>query len=133
MSVLQIRFLSLNNVLRIHANTIEKEGGGAGIRDLGLLQSALAMPRAMYGGQYLHEGLAAMAAAYLFHLCQNHAFIDGNKRTAAFVMLLFLRKNGIEKSALPQPEQLEAMTLAVASSQMSKSEITEWLRSLYSD
>ena len=131
MSAAPIRFLSLDNILEIHAETIAEEGGSPGLRDTGLLQSALAMPHAMYGGQYLHDGLAAMASAYLFHLCQNHAFIDGNKRTASYGMTLFLSFNGIADGSLPSPEELETVTLAVASSQMSKSEVTEWLRTLY--
>ena len=133
MNASAIRFLSLDNILEIHAETIAEEGGSLGLRDVGLLQSALAMPNATYGGRYLHDGLAAMAAAYLFHLCQNHAFIDGNKRTASYGMTLFLSVNGIADDALPPPEELEAVTLAVAASQMSKNEVTQWLRTLYPD
>lgn len=67
-----------------------------------------------------------MAAAYLFHLCRNHAFNDGNKRVAALAALIFLRINGVE--ALPEPEGLEAMTLGVASGDCGKPELTDWLR-----
>ena len=70
------------------------------------------MPQQQFGGQYLHEGLAAMAAAYLFHIAQNHAFHDGNKRTAALAALVFLDVNGVE--ALPAPDALEEMTMRVA-------------------
>ena len=131
MSAAPIRFLSLDNILEIHTDTITAEGGSFGLRDIGLLQSAIAMPHATYSGQYLHDGLSAMAAAYLLHICQNHAFVDGNKRTASYAMVLFLSANGIDDASLPAPEKLETVTMAVASSQMSKSEITECLRSLY--
>lgn len=123
-----IRFLSVENVLAIHQDTIDNEGGRPGIRDVGLLESAVAMPQSQFSGQYLHSGLAAMAAAYLFHLCQNHAFIDGNKRTAAFACLLFLYLNGVAEDALPRPEELERITLSVASSELDKSQLTEWLQ-----
>jgi len=125
-----IRFLSVENVLAIHADTIAEEGGRAGIREIGLLESAVAMPQATYEGAYLHSGLAAMAAAYLFHLCQNHAFVDGNKRAAAFSTVLFLALNGIPDDALPPEAELEHRTLAVARGEMSKTDITLWLESL---
>jgi death-on-curing protein len=125
-----VRFLSIANVLAIHADTIAEEGGSAGVRDIGLLESAVAMPQATYEGAYLHPGVAAMAAAYLFHLCQNHAFLDGNKRTAAFSTVLFLALNGIPDDVLPPESELEHRTLAVARGDMSKTDITLWLQSL---
>ena len=125
-----VRFLSVANVLAIHADTIAEEGGSAGVRDIGLLESAVAMPQATYEGAYLHHGIAAMAAAYLFHLCQNHAFVDGNKRTAAFSTVLFLALNGIPDNALPPESELEHTTLAVARGAMSKTDMTLWLQSL---
>lgn len=130
MSGRPVRFLSVANVLSIHADTIAEEGGSAGVRDIGLLESAVAMPQATYDGAYLHPSLVAMAAAYLFHLCQNHAFVDGNKRAAAFSTLLFLAFNGIPDDALPQESELERMTLAVACGELSKPGITLWLQSL---
>jgi death-on-curing protein len=87
-------FLELDELLAIHASRIERYGGGLGIRDVGLLQSALQMPRAQFGGQYLHSSLEEMAAAYLFHIAQNHPFIDGNKRAALGAMIAFLGLNG---------------------------------------
>src|SRR5207248_2376813 len=74
------RFLTLDEVLAIHSDQVRQYGGSGGIRDVGLLSSALAMPRASFGGQYLHPSLHEMAAACLFHLVQNHPFIDGNER-----------------------------------------------------
>ncbi len=80
------RFLSIDDVLALHERQIERYGGGAGIRDLGLLQSAVALASASFDGAWLHASLEEMAAAYLFHLAQNHPFVDGNKRTAAVAM-----------------------------------------------
>ena len=95
-----------------------------------LLESAVAMPQATYEGAYLHPSLAAMAAAYLFHLCQNHAFVDGNKRAAAFSTVLFLALNGVPDDALPPETELEHTTLAVARGEMAKTDVTLWLQSL---
>ena len=128
MTAQTIRFLSLENGLRIHDDTIAREGGSPGVRDWGLLESAVEMPRAMFAGEYLHRGLAAMAAAVLFHLCQNHAFVDGNKRTAAFAAVLFLAFNGVTDEALPPEDDLERVTMAVASGEMSKGVLIEWFR-----
>ena len=75
-------FLNVDTVLIIHQRMITEFDGDGGIRDHGLLESAVAMPRQQFRGKYLHSGLAKQAAAYLFHICNNHAFIDGNKRTA---------------------------------------------------
>ena len=88
-------FLGLEEVLQIHVDQIERYGGGSGIRDLALLQSAIAVPQAGMGDQYLHSDLFEMAAAYLFHIVQNHPFVDGNKRVGAAAALVFLKLNGI--------------------------------------
>lgn len=87
-------FLSLDDVLVIHEDRIRRYGGSTGLRDLGLLKSALAMPQATFDGNYLHETSFEMAAAYLFHIARNHPFLDGNERTALACALLFLRLNG---------------------------------------
>lgn len=87
-------FLEWPDVLRLHEHQIAVYGGSDGIRDLAALESALAMPKAGIGAEYFHKGLAAMAAAYLFHLCQNHPFVDGNKRVAAAAAFTFLYLNG---------------------------------------
>lgn len=121
-----MRFLSVQDVLAIHDDTIRHEGGLPGLRDAGLLESAVLMPQQQFGGEYLHPGLAEMAAAYLFHICRNHAFYDGNKRVAALAALIFLRVNGVER--LPNPDALEAVTLGVASGARGKAELTAWLR-----
>ena len=121
-----IRFLSVDDVLTIHQNTIANEGGLAGLRDAGLLESAVLMPQQRFEGEHLHPDLAAMAAAYLFHIAQNHAFHDGNKRAAVLAALIFLSINGVE--LLPPPEALEEMTMRVASGEADKAELTEWMR-----
>ncbi|MBX9769896.1 MAG: type II toxin-antitoxin system death-on-curing family toxin [Candidatus Obscuribacterales bacterium] len=92
---MSLEFLSLEEVLAIHHNQIDLYGGTHGIRDLGLLQSAIAMPSAGFGGQYLHADIFEMAAAYVFHLSQNQPFLDGNKRTASASAIVFLKLNKI--------------------------------------
>ena len=92
-------FLTLGEILEIHQDQINRYGGASGIRDIGLLQSAIAMPSASFGGQFLHSDLFEMAAAYLFHISQNHPFVDGNKRTGAVAAIVFLALNDIELDA----------------------------------
>ena len=87
-------FLTLDEVLGIHADQIRRYGGSSGLRDLGLLQSALAMPETTFEGEFLHGTVFEMAAAYLFHVARNHPFVDGNKRTALMCALVFLGLNG---------------------------------------
>lgn len=122
----EIFFLNVENVLQLHDDSLENEGGLRGLRDLALLQSAVAMPQQQFGGQFLHAGVSEMAAAYLFHIAANHPFLDGNKRAAAFSALSFLDLNGIED--LPDPLELERVTLAVADGTMGKDELTEWFQ-----
>lgn len=119
-------FLDVDDVLLMHNDTIRHEGGLDGLRDSGLLQPAVAMPRQRFGGQWLHEDLAAMAGAYLYHLAMNHAFLDGNKRVAAMSCLVFLAGNGIK--SLPSSPELTEVTLAVASGGMNKTDLISWLR-----
>jgi len=120
-------FLSVDDVLLLHADTINVDGGSHGVRDHGLLDAAVAMPRQQFSGAFLHEDLAAMAAAYFFHIAQNHPFIDGNKRAAVMSALAFLQANNVELSMAPQ--ELEAMTLKVAAGELSKEKLTQWMRS----
>lgn len=88
------RFLALEEILWLHEDQIESFGGTSGIRDMGLLESALAQPKASFGGEFLHPTLAEQAAAYLYHLAMNHPFVDGNKRTAFAAMESFVVANG---------------------------------------
>src|ERR1700686_349958 len=89
-------FLSLDEVLEIHEQQIERYGGSSGLRDAAGLESAVATPQATFGGEFLHTPISAMAAAYLFHARQNHAFIDGNKRVGANGAIPFLLMNNWE-------------------------------------
>lgn len=99
---------------------IEEYGGMQGVRDQGMLESAVAMPSAGIAGQYLHENLPSMAAAYLFHLCKNHPFVDGNKRVAVVAAEVFLNVNGMV--LLASNDELKELCLGVASGGVSKSE-----------
>jgi death-on-curing protein len=119
-------FLSLAEVLEIHRDQIERYGGHAGLGDLGLLQSALATPAAGFGGRYLHSDLLEMAAAYLFHIVQNHPFIDGNKRTGTVAAIVFLSLNRIELEA--DETQLEKLVIDVAKGKIGKNTVADFLR-----
>ena len=118
-------FLNQTTVLKIHTRQIEKFGGTPGIRDEGLLESALAQPEATFAGELLHPTIDKQAAAYLYHLAMNHPFIDGNKRTAFAVMDTFLRLNGYSLNLTN--EQAYDLVMQVAQSQMSKSDLAGYL------
>ena len=119
-------FLTLDEVLLIHADQIRRYGGRRGIRDLALLSSALAMPEASFGGHHLHPSLAEMAAAYLFHISQNHPFVDGNKRSALAAALTFLWLNGYGLDA--GDDELTEMVLGVAAGRLGKAEAAVFIR-----
>ena len=123
-----IDFLSLAEIIEIHNNQIELYGGEYGIRDYSLLSSALAMPQSSFDGKYLHTSLIEMAAAYIYHVCQNHPFIDGNKRVALVAGLVFLDFNGI-KIEDPQ-EELYKMMINIASGKGNKEYIVTTLKRL---
>jgi len=114
-------FLTLDEVLALHADRIDRYGGSSGLRDLGGLQSALGMPSATFDGQFLHATLAEMAAAYLFHVSQAHAFIDGNKRVALATALAFLEINDHELIA--DPDDLYDHVMGVASGTTTKADV----------
>ena len=121
-------FLTLAEMIDIHNNQIDLYGGRSGMRDLGLLQSAVAQPEASFGGEWLHEDIFAMAAAYAFHICKNHPFVDGNKRTALASALVFLEMNGI---SLEDPKQkLLGAMLSMAQGKLSKQQFAQVLRVL---
>ena len=121
-------FLTLAEVVEVHTDQITRYGGQDGVRDFGLLESALAQPEASFGGEWLHPALHDMAAAYGYHLSQNHPFMDGNKRTALACALIFLELNGLD---LRDPKGLlkDAM-LRVASGKMTKPELAQLLQRL---
>ncbi len=116
-------FLSLDEVLEIHEQQIDRYGGSAGLRDLGGLQSAIATPQATFGGTFLHGSIPSMAAAYLFHLCQNHAFVDGNKRVGANSAITFLLLNDWKPNF--DPDELVDVVLSVASGQIGKQQLID--------
>lgn len=120
-------FLSLDEVLEIHQQQIERYGGSAGLRDAGALESAVATPQATFDGEFLHKSIPAMAAAYLFHLSQNHPFIDGNKRAGANAAVTFLLMNDWEPTF--EQEELVDLVLAIASSGLTKQHLIEMFES----
>ena len=121
-----ILFLTLAEVVDIHCNQIKLYGGLPGIRDINLLSSAIAMPHASFHGEYLHNDIYEMAAAYAFHIGKNHPFIDGNKRTALVSALVFLELNGISISD-SQGKLYDAM-LDLSTGKLNKSEFASILR-----
>ena len=121
------QFLTLADVFEIHLYQLVHFGGTSGTRDLGLLKSAVAMPEMSFGGVMLHKDIFEMAAAYLFHLVENHPFIDGNKRTGAMAALVFLDINGIDFNS--SDEDFTDMVMQVASGKMRKPEIAGFLKS----
>lgn len=120
-------FLTLDEIVAIHRDQIERYGGSPGVRDWALLKSAVAMPAATYSGQFLHSDLCEMAAAYLFHLAQNHPFLDGNKRVATVAADVFLALNGLKLIA--ERDALFTLVMSVASGRSGKSAVAEFLRS----
>ena len=120
------RFLSVNDILTLHAIAIEDQGGDPLVRDHGLLESAAAMPAQRFDGRYLHEDIPAMAAAYAFHICLNHPFIDGNKRAATAAMIAFLSDNGWTFDA--SPDEAEPTIRQLAAGMLDKMSFTAWAR-----
>lgn len=119
-------FLNLDDILQIHQDTISTEGGGDGVRDIALIDSAVSAPKATFGGEYLHIDLAAMTAALMFALISNHGFVDGNKRVGTLAALVFRDING--EDTFPQADELEAATFSVARGEMSRDELADWWR-----
>ena len=119
-------FLSLEEVLEIHRQQIERYGGASGVRDLALLESAIAQPQASFSNEFLHASIPAMAAAYLFHICRNHPFVDGNKRVAANAAITFLLINDWEPTFTE--DALVDTVLAVASSSMTKEDLVRFFQ-----
>ena len=119
-------FLQVADVLLLHSDQVELYGGEHGVRDLALLESAVAQAQAGFGGERLHRDLFAMAAAYLFHIVRNHPFLDGNKRTGAVAALVFLDINGTTVDA-PKGGVYE-LIMAVATGSAGKKEVAEFLR-----
>lgn len=121
-----VAFLTVEDVLEVHRRVIEEFGGDHGLRDRGLLESAIAMPRATFGGKDLHPDLAEKAAAYFFHLCGNHPFVDGNKRVAVAAAELFLLINRHE--LVVEDHSVEDLTMGTADGRVSKAQVVEFFR-----
>jgi death-on-curing protein len=123
---MEIAFLSTDEVLAIHRDQVARYGGAGTLRDPGLLDSALAVPQAGFGGEYLHSDLFEMAAAYLFHIVKNHPFTDGNKRAGAVAARVFLRLNGWD---VPLSEaELYDLVIGVAEGRTDKATVAEAFR-----
>lgn len=128
-----LRHLSVEAVLAIHAEVLRANGGGAGLRERSLLESAVAAPQASFGGEPLIRDTVEIAAAYLYYLCRNHPFVDGNKRTALAAALVFVQANGrLRDPGRPQKsiDDWEALVLEVAASKLDRLETTRRLRVL---
>ena len=119
-------FLHLDEVFAIHSDQVREYGGAPGVRDLALFQSAVAMAQASFDGVFLHGTIEEMAAAYLFHIVQNHPFIDGNKRAGLIAMLTFLAMNDRWIDA-PQQGLLE-LVLAVAEGKRGKPDAAVFIK-----
>lgn len=118
-------FLTLDEVIEIHRDMIERYGGRFGIRDMSLLESAVAMPQAGFGDQYFHSDLFEMAAAYLFHIVR-HPFVDGNKRTGAMAAFVFLKLNRFSLNA--GELEFERVVQGVAEGKLGKAPLADFLR-----
>lgn len=117
----EIEFLTVEVVIALHQRQLDRFGGGAGLRDRGLLESAIAQPQASFGGTFAHDGLFAMAAAYLFHIVSNHPFVDGNKRAGLLAAQVFLDVNGVTLEH--DTEAFYALTMGVAEGRIDKSAV----------
>ena len=121
---------TVDAVLAVHAEVLLAHGGGTGLRSRELLESAVAAPQATMMGTPLLTEPIEIAAAYLFYLCSNHAFVDGNKRVALAICLVFLSENGLLKDEILDTDAWENLTLAVAAGVLSRDEVTAKLRIL---
>lgn len=119
------RFLTVEDVIVLHAIAIADQGGDPTIRDRGLLEAAVATPQQQFGGSFLHPDTPSMAAAYAYHICLNHPFMDGNKRAGTAAMIAVLADNGWSFEA--DPDDAEAMIFRLAAGQVAKPAFTEWV------
>jgi death on curing protein len=118
--------LTIDEIAAIHVDQIDRYGGSHGVRDSNGLESAIAQPSATFSGKYLHPNLFSMAAVYLYHLVQNHPFVDGNKRVGTVTALVFLELNDIRIDA--DPDELADFVIEVAKGRVSKEKIAAYLR-----
>lgn len=122
----KLLFLWFDEVVEIHRDQIERYGGHTGIRDVDLLQSAVAMPAAGFREDYFHTDIYEMGAAYLFHIIRNHPFMDGNKRTGAVAAVIFFMMNGMEINT--GEDIFEKMVRSVATGKTDKAGAAEFFR-----
>jgi death-on-curing protein len=120
-----MRYLTVEEVLGIHARVVETSGGSQGIREMGGLESAVAQPQMTFGGVDLYEGVARKASALAHSLISNHPFVDGNKRVGHAAMEVMLMLNGYEISA--SVDEQERIVLAVASGTLSRDDFADWV------
>jgi death on curing protein len=121
-----IKFLDKETVLYFHSDQIKIYGGSYGIRDENLLESALARPKATLEGKYLHKNIFEKSAAYGYHLCKNHPFIDGNKRIALIAMVTLLYVNGYELKI--SEKEIYLLIMGIANNSISKKELTDYIK-----
>ena len=117
-------WISYEQAIAIHSRQLRRFGGAAGLRDEGMLRSALERPVNKW--TYEQAQLPELAAAYAFGLAKNHAFVDGNKRIAFMAMMVFLRKNGVPFA--PDPAQATTIILGLAAGEISEESLTRWIR-----
>lgn len=123
---MSIIFLDLEDVLMIHADQVRRYGGSKTIRDKGLLQSAVSMPKTSFSEKYAHKDIYEMAAAYMFHIVMNHPFVDGNKRTGTVCAIAFLKLNGI--NVIVSNDTLADFVISIAQGKKDKRSITAFLK-----
>lgn len=126
MKTSKIKFISITRVLAIHSYAVKRYGGSQGIRDLGLVESAVQRPKSGFGGEYLYSNIFDMAAALLQSLLKNHPFVDGNKRTALFSTGIFLKMNGYQ--LINRHEEEVSFAVRVDNSNLSLEQISSWLK-----
>jgi death-on-curing protein len=121
-----MRYLTVEEVQKLHQQVLNETGGGSGVRDQGALEAAVAQPQMTFGGQELYSTLADKAGALGFSLAMNHAFVDGNKRTAHAAMEVFLVLNGAELDA--SVDEQEKVMLELAAGNLDREAFVEWIR-----
>jgi death on curing protein len=122
----EIAFLTKDQILHLHRNAIRDYGGSDSIRDINMLDSALAQPKATFDGKYLHGNIYLMASAYFFHISQNQPFMDGNKRTGLLAMYTFLRINGFLLDT--ENEIIYPILLQVAEGRLDKDDLASFIK-----
>lgn len=124
--MIQPVFIPKKVILLLHEQLIDRYGGTTGLRDENLLDSAIEQPKITFDGAFLHESLYEMAAAYGFHLCMNHPFLDGNKRIALVAIDVFLQRNGYEMIA--SEEETYEIMMKLSTGQLTKDALANWLK-----